>query len=120
MRAWLPIARLSRSALAVAALYAFVLGSYLGLLPPDPLAAAAHVLCSPSGDGSSRPSAPEGNHRECCTPACPGGAPLPPPPSAALVPPERLAAAPEWIASPDPARAGTALRDTRARGPPLA
>ena len=120
MRAWLPIARLSRSAVAVAALYAFVLGSYLGLLPPDPLAAAAHVLCSPSGDGSSRPNAPRGNHRECCTPACPGEAPLPPPPSATLVEPERIAAAPEWVASRDPERTRLTFRDNRARGPPLA
>jgi hypothetical protein len=120
MRAWLPIARLSRPAIAVVALYAFVLGTFLGSFAPGPLAAAGHILCSPEhGDGSA-PSLPTSGHRDCCTPACPGGASLLPTPSASSVLSDRRAYAFAWARTVAPEPDTAALRDTRARGPPLA
>jgi hypothetical protein len=121
MRAWLPIARLSRQSLAVAALYAFLLGTYLGALAPAPPSFALHVLCSPSGDAGSVPAGPAADHRDCCTPACPGGsASLAPPASEPLAPPGRSIGTLAWTEAPGQAPRAASLRDTRARDPPHA
>ena len=121
MRAWHIIARLSRPALAVAALYAFVLGSFLGALTTSPLAAAsAHVLCTPSDAHSSDPAVPDPGHRACCTAACLGGFTfLPPGSSAAPALPRTLVRA-GWLPRATSAAPAGPEADPRVRGPPLA
>ncbi|NNM73625.1 hypothetical protein [Enterovirga aerilata] len=121
MRAWLTIARLRRPAIAVAALYALVLGSFVTALSPPPFAAAGqHALCSPAAEGSPRAPVPDAGHRECCTLACPGGAPFAAPGSAFLPAPLPLVAALSWLPGRDAAIGRSALRDIRSRGPPPA
>ncbi len=122
MRAWLKIARLSRPALAVAALYALVLGTYLGALAPLPGALPpTHILCSSQeATDPSGPAVPAPEHRDCCTAACLNGASLVPPGGAfeTVSPPAHSPVG--WVPR-DPAGSSLAIpRDTRVRGPPLA
>ena len=120
MRAWHIIARLSRPALAVAALYAFVLGSFLGALTTSPLAAgAAHVLCTPSGPDASRPLVPETGHQPCCTAACLGGLSIVPPASTAGPAPQRTLVSAGWVAATDPFLPAGPAGEPRVRGPPI-
>jgi hypothetical protein len=121
MRAWPIIARLTRPALAVAALYAFVLGTYLGALAPAQLSAPGHVLCSPAGDAGSPPAWPAADHRDCCTAACPGGtSPVAPPVSGTLVPPRRDLVTFAWTPEAEQVPRTASIGDARARGPPHA
>ena len=121
MRAWPLIARLSRPALAVVALYALVLGTFLGGLQRPALASLSHVLCSPTGETGAPPGPPSADHRDCCTLACPGGtSPVPLSVSAALPGLERDPAFVPWAAAREQAPGRASIRDTRARGPPFA
>ena len=120
MRAWPLIARLSRPALAVAALYALVLGTFLGGLQPPALASASHVLCSPTGQAGAPPAPPSADHRDCCTLACPGGTSPVPLAVPTLALPEREPAFVPWAAAREQAPGAASIRDTRARGPPFA
>jgi hypothetical protein len=118
MLAWPKIARLSRSALAVAALYALVLGNFLGAIPGGPAAGSAHVLCSPSAGEGSSPAPLPVHKSDCCILACMAGAAPAAQPAAAASTPDRVSILIAWSVQAEAPAGRSAPRDTRVRGPP--
>jgi hypothetical protein len=116
MRAWPTLARLSRPAIAVAALYALVLSVFLAGIAPGPVALVADVLCAPQA-GSSVPHQPWAEGRDCCSLAAPAGSALPAPTSS-LAAAQRVPVAIAWAMPPAPAGDAAPIHDARARGPP--
>jgi hypothetical protein len=119
MRAWPLFARLSRPALAVAALYALVLGSFVGSLAPRQLAAGLHVLCAPGETRTPTRSGHEADRDGCCTLGCPGGTTL----LSSRSEPACIARTTLTIVWSRPAPCQPSSlpeHDARARGPPIA
>lgn len=98
-----------RAAIAVLALYAFVLQAFLGGLMPIPATGAN--LCAQHATGDAPPGkALPHDHGDCCTAAQPGAAALP----ARTAPASAIA----WSAENAPRPLWTMIAEPRARAPP--
>lgn len=120
MRLGASIAARSRTVVAVAALYAFLLGVFLpGFSPPGPLAAAFQALCADGHRGRSDPAKSDPPHAQCCLAACLAGTSLAAPAADDFAVPARALTLVLWAGIGSSEFIGQPREAPRARGPPL-